>query len=122
MLMSTVIFNNVLLFVDIINSASCIFLLQERAISITSGAKLYNYYTPLFLYLDILTPYSVYILWCLIFIKKSLHTIENDAPVHKYNTRNQFELINNFSLFIKPYYTLDFLVAVIILLMSTNSS
>uniref|UniRef100_A0A8D8QTA3 Uncharacterized protein n=1 Tax=Cacopsylla melanoneura TaxID=428564 RepID=A0A8D8QTA3_9HEMI len=59
---------------------------------IISFAKYLDHAKPLFIKQEILTLPSLYILQCLLFIKKNPHQFQSYENVHSYNTRNKANL------------------------------
>lgn len=74
-------------------AANDLFILQKRAVRILGSAKYLDHARPHFIKLGILTVPSMFILQCLLYLKKNSTQYENFENVHNYNTRNKKNLV-----------------------------
>lgn len=74
-------------------SAHDLFILQKKAVRILSGAKYQDHAQPLFINLGVLTLPSLYILQCILHVKKNVSNYKTFEDVHSYNTRNKTNLV-----------------------------
>lgn len=70
-------------------SANKLFVLQKRAVRIICGVSCRMHCRPLFKKLKILTLTSMFILDCLIYVKKNIDKYTICSTIHNYLTRNR---------------------------------
>lgn len=74
------------------SSVNKVLLMQKRAIRIIAGVGPREHCKPLFVKFRILTVYSMYILSCLLYVRRNINSFTTFAQVHNYNTRNNSNL------------------------------
>ncbi|PSN47988.1 hypothetical protein C0J52_09991 [Blattella germanica] len=72
--------------------ASRVFKLQKRAIRTISGDSQRTHCRSLFAKYRILTLYSMYVLSCLVYIKRNITNYDIVSSVHNYQTRNRMNI------------------------------
>ncbi|PSN54848.1 hypothetical protein C0J52_12404 [Blattella germanica] len=81
-----------LLFLGNHGMADKVFKLQKRAIRTISGDSQRTHCRPLFTKYRILTLYSMYVLSCLVYIKRNITNFDIVSSVHNYQTRNRMNI------------------------------
>lgn len=69
-----------------------LFILQKRAIRIICSKSFLDSCVPLFIELGVLTVYSLYIFYSLIYVHSHIDDFKTNANFHSYNTRNKNSL------------------------------
>lgn len=74
------------------SAISKLFVLQKRCIRLICGAKLGEHCKPLFVSLGVLTLSSMYVLDCLLYVKKNISNLYTLSSIHNRNTRNNLNI------------------------------
>ena len=69
-------------------SVSKLLVIQKRCVRMICGAQYREHCKPLFVRLGVLTLPSMYILDCLLYVKRNIQSFNYFSLVHSYNTRN----------------------------------
>ncbi|PSN33704.1 hypothetical protein C0J52_26701 [Blattella germanica] len=69
-------------------SVSKLLVIQKRCVRLICGAQYRKHCKPLFVHLGVLTLPSMYILDCLLYVKRNIQSFNYFSQVHFYNTRN----------------------------------
>ena len=73
-------------------SANHIFVLQKKALRIIYGVSPRTHCKPLFVRANILTLPSMYVLTCLLYVRKNLNEFTTNDTIHDHLTRNKSDL------------------------------
>lgn len=74
------------------SAISKLFVLQKRCIRLICGAKPGEHCKPFFVSLGVLTLSSMYVLDCLLYVKKNISNLYTLSSIHNRNTRNNLNI------------------------------
>ena len=74
------------------STSSRLFVLQKKCVRLICGAQYRSHCKPLFVRLNVLTLPSMYVMDCLLYVKKNILDLTTRASIHYYSTRNNSDI------------------------------